>query len=281
MLRATSKVLSADVTNSGADVTDAITGADGNAYSRGTANYNTLTGTAGIAWHYGTGTVASAYGGRFQSRNSGAGTVTDLIGIKINPGINDGGGTVTNQYGIFINGGTVGVNNTALHLYNSGLAGKIAWGNDTNSPNTYIYLKTSGNLELAGSMTATGLLAAAKTTGTATVNSMGAQTLFAIQNSKTITLQAGFGCFFIISFGGSGKSGLFWATYDSATITSVGTLPTGMELTATPSATALGISKGANSRDILLKSGSGLLAAQTNMSVSVMGSNVLAFSDWT
>lgn len=273
--------LVSDVSYSG-NITDPITGTDGQSFTRGSANYNTSTGTAGIAWHYGSGTVASAYGGRFQARNAGTGTITDAIGVKLNPNTNEGGGTVAYNYGLFVNNSAIGsTQNSAVHIYNAGTQGMLSWGNNGNSASAYIYLKSAGNLEISGSLGVTGRVAATKTTGTAVVRSVGAQELFTIQNSKTITLQAGFGCFFIVSFGGSGKSGLFWATYDSATITSLGTLPAGMELTATPTATALGISKSSNSRNILLTAGSGLAAAQTNMSVSIMGSDVLAWSDWT
>ena len=119
-------------------------------------------------------------------------------------------------------------------------------------------------------------------TGAVVGTAAGIQTQFAIQNSKTITVApSGLGTLVIITMNGTGTCGLFWGTWDSATIVSLGSIPATMELSSTPAATHLGIYKSGNNGNWSLTSGSGLLAAEATMAVSVIGGSLTSISDWT
>lgn len=111
------------------------------------------------------------------------------------------------------------------------------------------------------------------TVGSVKVVSIGNQVSFPISNGKTMTFSPTYGKLFIITIGATGEAGLFWANYSSATITSLGTLPTSIELSATPATGHIGLTKSANANAISVVAGATAGTALTNMTICVIGAN--------
>lgn len=69
-----------------------------------------LRGIRGSVNHWGTGTIGSAYAMSYYIANRDSGTITNAIGIEVNPATNYGAGTFTNVYGLIISSVNVGTN---------------------------------------------------------------------------------------------------------------------------------------------------------------------------
>lgn len=172
-------------------------------------------------------------------------------------------------------------------IYNSGVFGwytgasLINYGTFTGGgvPTFLASLDLAGNYTCIGSMISTGSGSYQKSAtigvGAVTVTSSGNQTQFPIVNGKTMTFTTSFGKLFIITIGATGDAGIFFASYSSATITSLGPLPTTIELSATPATGHIGITKAINSQVISVVAGATAGTTLTSISISIIGSDQL------
>jgi hypothetical protein len=71
------------------------------------------------AFNYNTGTTTWFAGAKYDIRNLGAGTITNLAGDWISAMTNSGGGAVTNTYGLRVDAQSVGTNNYGVYLNNA------------------------------------------------------------------------------------------------------------------------------------------------------------------
>ena len=120
-------------------------------------------------------------------------------------------------------------------------------------------IDSSGNLKQVPVTTASGALitSLSATGGTATVNSA----------TYTVSMSASAKLFYV--YLANGDAALVFTSYLSSSITFLGITPTSIVASASPSSAQLGISKSANSHDIVIKTGSALSSVAASW---VMGS---------
>jgi len=125
-------------------------------------------------------------------------------------------------------------------------------------------IESSGNFVQKGATTAAGIkpTAIANNESITTVNS----------TTYTITLSTSAKLFWISL--GNGDGALVFTSYLSSSITFLGITPTNVAATASPSSAQLGISKSANSHDIVIKTGSALSSTAAAWQMGVLSSQV-------
>ena len=125
-------------------------------------------------------------------------------------------------------------------------------------------IDTSGNFVQKGATTAAGIkpTAIANNESITTVNS----------TTYTITLGTSAKLFWISL--GNGDGALVFTSYLSSSITFLGITPTSIVASASPSSAQLGISKSANSHDIVIKTGSALSSTAAAWQMGVLSSQV-------
>jgi len=150
----------------------------------------------------------------------------------------------------------------------TGTNGYLAFGTKTNQTDTSVTerarIDSSGNFVQKGATTAAGIKP------TAIANNESITTV----NSTTYTINLGTSAkLFWISLG-NGDGALVFTSYLSSSITFLGITPTNIAATASPSSAQLGISKNANSHDIVIKTGSALFSTAAAWQMGVLSSQV-------
>jgi hypothetical protein len=125
-------------------------------------------------------------------------------------------------------------------------------------------IDSSGNLLQKGATTAAGIKP------TALANNESITTV----NSTTYTINLGTSAKLFWIALGNGDGALVFTSYISSSITFLGITPTTVAATASPSSAQLGISKSANSHDIVIKTGSALSSTAASWQMGVLSSQV-------
>jgi len=159
-----------------------------------------------------------------------------------------------------VDGFQIAVSGSDALLYNRENAPLLFGTNDTERAR----IDSSGNFVQKGATTAAGIKP------TAIANNESITTV----NSTTYTINLGTSAkLFWISLG-NGDGALVFTSYLSSSITFLGITPTNIAATASPSSAQLGISKNANSHDIVIKTGSALSSTAAAWQMGVLSSQV-------
>jgi hypothetical protein len=218
--------------------------------------YNAASGTAGNAITFTQAMTLDASGNLGITETS----PTAKLHISVASAVVDGtkGVKITNP------GGTAvmfecGVSGDSFIGTTSGSDFNIRTGNTVRAT-----FDNAGNFVQKGATTAAGIKP------TAIANNESITTV----NSTTYTINLGTSAKLFWIALGNGDGALVFTSYLSSSITFLGITPTNVAATASPSSAQLGISKNANSHDIVIKTGSALSSTAASWQMGVLSSQV-------
>ena len=252
---------------------------------------------ANAGWKYagtGTATLQLQQNGEHQFWTAPSGTAGNAItftqAMTLDASGNLGVGTTSpigsNSAGSITSGGMLAAKgylgahqtNAGVVEYNTNALALRAYGDSAGTG--YIIFKTGGGggsqdferarIDSSGNFVQKGATTAAGIKPTAIANNESITTV----NSTTYTINLGTSAkLFWISLG-NGDGALVFTSYISSSITFLGITPTNVVATASPSSAQLGISKSANSHDIVIKTGSALSSTAAAWQMGVLSSQV-------
>jgi len=197
------------------------------------------------------------------SGNLGVGTTSPDTKLNTEGGTLRVSGTRTAGSFLDIGPDNTGSNGVSLGVsyYGSGSYGPMKF---STGGSERARIESSGNFIQKGATTASGIKPSAigNSEGITTVNS----------TTYTVTLGTSAKLFWISL--GNGDAALVFTSYLSSSITFLGITPTNIVASASPTSAQLGISKSANSHDIVIKTGSALASTAAAWQMGVLSSGV-------